>query len=349
MKTVLVTGACGFIGSHFVRALQGHTTYRVVNLDKLTYAGDLARLDDLNDHDRYRFVRGDIADPEVVDTVFQQEAPWAVVNFAAETHVDRSILDSAPFLKTNVDGLQVLLEAARRNGVARFVQISTDEVYGDLSDGDRSSEEAPLRPSSPYAASKAAADLLCLAYRRTYGVPSLLARSSNNYGPWQFPEKLIPLMIGNAIGGRMLPVYGDGSQRRDWLHVTDNCRAILLLLERGEAGAVYNIAATEQRTNLEVIRAVCAMLVDQGVLSAQQALMRIRFVADRPGHDKRYDMDTSRIRGELGWFPRIRFDEGIRHTVLWYLEHREWIGRTTQGDFADYYEAVYANNWGRGS
>ena len=335
MKTVLVTGGCGFIGSHFVRLLLRRTAWRVINLDKLTYAGNLENVQDVLAGTRYRFVQGDIGDRALVDALFQQEHPWAVINFAAESHVDRSILDPGPFLDTNVVGVQSLLEASRRYGVERFVHISTDEVYGDAAGQEPRSEESPLAPSSPYAASKAAADLLCLASRRTYGVPLLIMRSSNNYGPFQFPEKLIPLTIRNALLGEDLPIYGDGLQRREWLYVEDNVEAIFAALEQGRIGAIYNVSSGAERTNLEVVRAVC------------QLLARLRFVADRPGHDRRYALTTQRIRDELGWSPAVPFETGLRQTVRWYLEHQAWVQHITSGAYRTYYDAVYVHAWGQ--
>jgi len=344
--TVLITGGCGFIGSHFVRAL--HTTrpeWRIVNLDTLTYAGVLENLADIRESSRYRFVRGDIADPVVVDRLVAEEHPWAIVNFAAESHVDRSILDPAPFLRTNIEGVQVLLQAARRGGVGRFLQISTDEVYGDVPAPDRSTEDSPLRPSSPYAASKAAADLLCMAFARTYGQPVIIARSANNYGPNQFPEKLIPLMIRNAVAGEPLPVYGDGGQVRDWLYVADNCEALVRVLERGRPGTIYNIGTHEERTNLAVVHAVCALVGDALQRDGGAVRSQIQFVPDRPGHDARYAMDSTKVRMELGWSPRTAFQEGVRDTVAWYLSHGEWVRKVTSGEYESYYAAVYARTW----
>jgi len=351
VKTVLITGGCGFIASHFVRLLCEQTGCRVVNLDKVTYAGDPERIRDVSEANaqtgRYRFVRGDVADQQLVQAVFQDEQPWAVVNFAAESHVDRSILNSEPFLETNIGGVQALLEAARQHPVERFVHISTDEVYGDLADKDRASEEGALRAGSPYAASKAAADLLCLAYRRTYNLPVLIVRSSNNYGPWQFPEKLIPLMIRNAVAGETLPLYGDGQQQRDWMYVTDNAQAILCVLEKGAPGTIYNVATGCERTNVDVVRALCRVLAEQGAVAEDEVASRIRFVPDRPGHDKRYAMDAQRIRQELGWSPRVPFEEGLARTVRWYLSHRAWLDRIASGDYHEYREAVYTRHWGR--
>lgn len=347
MKTVLVTGGCGFIGGHCVRQLLNRTEWRVINLDKLTYAGDLENLQDVDEGPRYRFVRGDIADRALVDSVFQEERPWGVLNFAAESHVDRSILDPSPFIQTNVIGVQVLLEAARRYGVERFVQVSSDEVYGDAEGKTPFHEASLLTPSSPYAASKAAADLLCVAYHRTHNLPNLIARSSNNYGPRQFPEKLIPLMIRNALRGEALPVYGDGLQQRDWLYVEDNCRALLTVLERGRVGAIYNVGTGEGRTNLDVIRVICQSVSEEAGLREEVLLQQVQFVPDRPGHDRRYALDTKRVVRELGWSPQVPFDKGLRVTVRWYLDHQEWMDRVTSEEYRRYYEAVYLQGWGR--
>ena len=347
MKTVLVTGGCGFIGSHFVSLVLERTDWRVVNLDALTYAGNLDNLKDIEEGARYRFVKGDITDAEGVDQLFQEEEPQAVVNFAAESHVDRSILDSSPFLKTNILGLQVLLEAARRYSVPRFVQISTDEVYGDIEGKEASNEESPLLPSSPYASSKASADLLSMAYRRTYDFPVVITRSSNNYGPFQFPEKLIPLLIRNALNGEELPIYGDGLQRRDWLYVEDNTRAILRVLEEGQLGSMYNVGAGKDRTNLEVVQTICRLLAEEVGVDLEGLMGRIQFIADRPGHDRRYSLNTQRIREDLEWCPQISFELGLRQTIRWYLKHQDWIDRITSGEYRTYYEAVYSQSWGR--
>lgn len=345
MKTVLVTGGCGFIGSHFVRLLLRRRAWRVVNLDKLTYAGDPARLKDVEEGARYRFVKGDIADRALLDELLREEKPWAAVNFAAESHVDRSILDPSPFLDTNVLGVQALLEVARRHSVDRFVQVSTDEVYGDAQGKGPFSEESPLRPSSPYAASKAAADLFCLASWRTYGVLVVILRSSNNYGPFQFPEKLIPLMIRNAVNGEDLPIYGDGAQRRDWLYVEDNCEALLSVLEDGMTGCIYNVGVGEERTNLGVVHAICRLLADEAGLDSGTLLKKIRFIPDRPGHDRCYALDTQRIRRELGWSPQVTFQAGLKQTVRWYLQNQDWVERVTSGEYKTYYEAVYRHRW----
>jgi len=349
MKTILVTGGCGFIGSHFVRLLLQRTGWRVVNLDKLTYAGNLENLAGVEEGECYRFVKGDICNRTSVEQLVQEEKPWAVVNFAAESHVDRSILDATPFLQTNVLGVQVLLEASRNHGVERFVQISTDEVYGDADGKKPFSEASPLIPSSPYAASKAAGELLCPAYRRTYGLPVLIVRCSNNYGPFQFPEKLVPLMIRNALCGEDLPVYGDGLQRREWLYVEDNVEAILSVLEQGKPGSIYNVGADDERTNLEVVHTMCSLVAEEAGLNLEKLLECIRFVPDRPGHDRRYAMNPKRIRKHLGWYPKVPFESGLRLTVHWYLENQDWIQRVISGEYRTYYEAIYSHAWGQAS
>ena len=346
MKTLLVTGGCGFIGSNFVRLLTAQGGYRVINLDKLTYAGNLENVADI-EGEHYRFVKGDICDRLLIDRLLEEEAPWAIVNFAAESHVDRSIIDASPFVSANIAGVQVLLEATRTHPVERFLHVSTDEVYGDKMGKVPSSEASPLLPSSPYAATKAAADLLCFAYRRTYGLPVIVTRSSNNYGPYQFPEKLIPLLIRNALHDLDLPVYGDGKQIRDWLYVEDNCRAILGVLEKGQIGLIYNIGTGEERTNLDVVESICAAIAERSALDLQKLKSRIRCVIDRPGHDRRYAIDTSRVRADLGWNPRETFATWLKHTVDWYLDHQEWIARVTSGEYQQYYDSVYAQVWGK--
>lgn len=332
---LLVTGGAGFIGSNFIRhILREHPEWQVVNLDKLTYAGNLANLKDVEDNPRYRFVRGDIADRELAENLFQEEKFDVVVNFAAESHVDRSILDSSPFIETNVKGTQVLLEAARQHGISKFVQVSTDEVYGSLGPADPPfTEESPLRPNSPYAASKAAADMIVWVYYKTYGLPSIVTRCSNNYGPYQFPEKLIPLMITNALEDKPLPVYGDGQNVRDWIHVEDHCRAIDLVIQRGQAGEVYNIGARCEMKNLDVVRAVLE------VLGKPESL--ITFVPDRPGHDRRYAIDATKISKELGWEPRYRLLDVLPELVRWYRDNETWWRRIKAREYKNYYEKVY--------
>jgi dTDP-glucose 4,6-dehydratase len=348
MKTILVTGGCGFIGSNFVRLLATSTDYRIVNFDKLTYAGNIENVADISPA-RMRFVQGDICDRDLVERTLGEEKPSAVVNFAAESHVDRSILDSTPFLQTNVGGVQSLLEAIRRVSVERFLHISTDEVYGDKEGKSPSNEDSLLAPSSPYSASKAAADLLCFSYRRTYGLPIIITRSSNNYGPYQFPEKLIPLLLSNGLGDRDFPVYGDGQQIRDWIHVEDNCRGLLTVLERGRIGAIYNIGTSEERTNLSVVETICGAIAAHKGVDLGRLTARIRYVTDRPGHDRRYALDTSKARNELGWTPRIDFRSGLQRTVDWYLSHVDWVTRVTSGEYRNYYDSVYTQSWGKTS
>jgi dTDP-glucose 4,6-dehydratase len=307
---LLVTGGAGFIGSHFIRhLLRQHPDYKVTNLDKLTYAGNLENVADAADHPNYRFVKGDISDRKLVDRLAAEVD--TIVNFAAETHVDRSIEDSTPFLTTNILGTQTLIEAALRHRHPRYIQISTDEVYGDTMEG-FFTEASPLKPSSPYAASKAAGDLLVLSYARTFGLPALISRCSNNYGPNQFPEKVVPFFIKKLMSGENVPLYKDGSNIRDWLHVVDHCRAIDLVLHRGRIGEVYNIGANNEHTNLEITRRLLQIL---GLPES-----RIEFVKDRPGHDLRYAIDASKIRNELGWKPTVDFDVGFRETVDWFKQ-----------------------------
>jgi dTDP-glucose 4,6-dehydratase len=332
--TILVTGGCGFIGSNLVRLLLAERPdRRVVNLDKLTYAGNAESLADLEGNPRYRFVRGDICDGPRVGALLREEGVEWVMHLAAESHVDRSILEPAVFIDTNVRGTQVLLEAARELGVKRFLHVSTDEVYGSLGPTGLFTEETPLAPSSPYSASKAGSDLLALAYAHTFGVPVVVTRCSNNYGPYQFPEKLIPLMIANALRDQPLPVYGDGRNVRDWIHVDDHCRGLLAALEQGRAGQVYNLGASSERQNLDIVKEVL------GLLGKPESL--IRFVKDRPGHDRRYAIDSSKARRELGWGPRLRFEDALAATVAWYREHRGWWERILSGEYRDYYERQY--------
>ena len=347
MKTILVTGGCGFIGSNFIRLLCAKTDWCVINLDKLTYAGNLENVADLP-KDRVRFVQGDICNQDLVGRIITEEKLWAVVNFAAESHVDRSILDSNPFLRTNVGGVLALLQAIRAHPVERLLHVSTDEVYGDNEGKSPSTEESALLPSSPYAATKAAADLLCFSYRRTYGVPVIVTRSTNNYGPYQFPEKLIPLLIQNGLNGLDLPVYGDGKQIREWLYVEDNCRAILDVLKKGQVGSIYNVSTGEERANLDVVYSICEAIAKRCGTDVRQIRERIRSVTDRPGHDRRYAIDSSKIRNETGWRPQVNFEDGIKQTVDWYLSHLDWAERVTSGAYHNYYEAVYQRAWGKG-
>ncbi|HMF11905.1 MAG TPA: dTDP-glucose 4,6-dehydratase [Gemmataceae bacterium] len=333
MKTVLVTGSCGFIGSNFVHhLLAADPGIRVVGFDSLTYAGNLENLADLASNSRYSFVNGDIANPQQVRAALA-DGIQAVFNFAAESHVDRSIHDSGPFVRTNVLGTQVLLDAVREFGVDRFVQVSTDEVYGSLGPEGSFEEATPLAPNSPYAASKAAADLLVRSYFHTFGTPTLITRCSNNYGPYQFPEKIIPLFIANLLHDEPVPVYGDGLNVRDWIHVRDHCAAIECVWRQGRVGEVYNIGGRCERTNLELTYA----LLD--VMSKPRSLLR--YVKDRPGHDRRYAIDCSKIERELGWRPTVPFEQGLRDTVRWYVEHGDWVAQIRNGAYRQYYERQY--------
>ena len=336
MPAVLVTGGAGFIGSNLVRYLRRERPdWTLVNLDKLTYAGNLESLVDLRHDDGHVFVRGDIANADLVEHLCEQYGVEGILNLAAESHVDRSILGPGVFVETNVSGTQVLLEAARRAGVRRFVQVSTDEVYGSLGSEGRFTETSPLRPSSPYSASKTAADLLALAYHHTYGLDVLVTRCSNNYGPYQFPEKLIPLMIANALEGRKLPVYGDGMHVRDWIHVEDHCAAMLAVLERGKPGEVYNVGSDNEWPNLQIVQELLR------ILRKPESL--IEHVKDRPGHDRRYAIDARKARAELGWTPRIAFAEGLQRTVDWYVKNRLWCDRVCTGEYRAYYEKNYGD------
>lgn len=339
---VLVTGGAGFIGSNFVfHMLKEHPTYRIICLDALTYAGNLSTLDPVMDNPNFRFVKGDITDRELVDKLFKEEKFDFVVNFAAESHVDRSIEDPGIFLKTNILGTQVLMDASRKYGVKRFHQVSTDEVYGDLP-LDRPdlffTEETPIHTSSPYSASKASADLLVQAYHRTFKLPITISRCSNNYGPYHFPEKLIPLMISRALNDESLPVYGKGENVRDWLYVEDHCTAIDLILHKGKNGEVYNIGGHNEKTNLEVVKTILKELGKPESL--------ITFVKDRAGHDMRYAIDPSKTRRDLGWEPTTLFDEGIKMTIKWYLDNRDWWENIISGDYKDYYVKMYGDREG---
>jgi dTDP-glucose 4,6-dehydratase len=334
MISMLVTGGCGFIGSNFIQhVLQNEPQIQVVNLDALTYAGNLANLAEVAQHPRYRFVHGDITDREAVRTSMQ--GVHTVVHFAAESHVDRSIHDSGPFVRTNVLGTQVLLDAARAAGVERFIHVSTDEVYGSLGPTGYFTEETPLAPNSPYAASKAASDLLVRSYVHTFHFPALITRCSNNYGPYQFPEKLIPLFISNLLRNESVPVYGDGQNVRDWIHVRDHCTGILAVWRRGRAGEVYNLGGRSERTNLQLTHA----LLD--ALGKPKSL--IRYVPDRPGHDRRYAIDCSKSERELSWRPTIAFEDGLSQTIDWYRNHADWIAAIRTGEYLKYYERQYGS------
>ena len=335
----LVTGGAGFIGSNFVfYMLDKYPEDQIICLDKLTYAGNLETLEGVMENPGFTFVKGDIADREAVYALFEKERPDIVVNFAAESHVDRSVVDPGIFLQTNILGTGVLMDACRKYGIQRYHQVSTDEVYGDLP-LDRPdlffTEETPIHTSSPYSASKASADLLVQAYHRTFGLPVSISRCSNNYGPYHFPEKLIPLMIANALNDKPLPVYGTGENVRDWLYVTDHCAAIDLIVRKGRVGEVYNIGGHNERTNLQVVKTILK------ALDKPESL--IRFVTDRPGHDMRYAIDPTKIHEELGWLPETPFDEGIQKTIRWYLNNEPWWEHIISGDYQNYYEKMYGN------
>ncbi len=331
---VLVTGGAGFIGSAFIRLLLAEdSAVEIVNLDKLTYAGNLENLAEVAGDPRYRFVRGDIREAALLDSLLADWPAQVVVNFAAESHVDRSILSPDPAFQTNLAGTFALLEVARRRGIKRLVQISTDEVYGSLPEPAVAREDSPLNPSSPYAASKAGADLLALSYFTTYRTPVIITRASNNYGPYQFPEKLIPLMIINALENRPLPIYGDGLYVRDWLFVEDHCRALFHVMRRGREGEIYNIGGNCSLTNREVVRRILA------VLGKPESLM-VR-VEDRPGHDRRYALSSEKIQRETGWRPETGFEEGLERTIAWYREHPDWVRRVRSGEYREYYTRNY--------
>lgn len=335
MAPILITGGCGFIGSNFVRhMLQSDSQIEIINFDALTYAGNLSNLTDLADNPRYRFIRGDVTDREAVRQAIK-DGVSGIIHFAAESHVDRSIQDSGPFIRTNVLGTQVLLDAAKEFKVPRYVQISTDEVYGSLGSTGYFTEDTPLAPNSPYAASKTAADLLVRSYVHTFGMNAVITRCSNNYGPYQFPEKLIPLFVSNLLADKQVPVYGDGQQIRDWIHVHDHNRAVELVWRHGKAGEVYNIGGRCEKTNLELTQT----LLD--LLNKPKSL--IRYVQDRPGHDRRYAIDCSKIERELGWKPTIPFAEGLKSTIDWYIKNQSWVDTIRSGDYLKYYEKQYGN------
>lgn len=335
--TIIITGGAGFIGANFVYLqLEEHPEDRIICLDKLTYAGNLSTLKEAMNNPNFRFVKADIADREAVEKLFEEEKPDIVVNFAAESHVDRSIEDPGIFLKTNIMGTQVLMDACRKYGIKRYHQVSTDEVYGDLP-LDRPdlffTEKTPLHASSPYSASKASADMFVQAYHRTFGLPVTISRCSNNYGQYQFPEKLIPLMISRALKDQELPVYGTGTNVRDWLHVEDHCKAIDLIVRNGKIGEVYNIGGHNERTNLEVVKTIL------DALGKPESL--IKYVKDRPGHDRRYAIDPEKLEKELGWVPTYNFDTGIRQTIQWYLDNQDWMQHILSGDYQTYFKDMY--------
>jgi len=331
-RTLLVTGGAGFIGSNFIHyALREHPNWDITNLDKLTYAGNLENLKGVQDQPGYHFVKGDIADRKLVDRLLSQGFD-VIVNFAAESHVDRSILDASPFIETNIKGTQVLLEGAKKHGIQRFIQVSTDEVYGSTDKG-FFTEESPLSPSSPYSASKTAADLLSLAYFKTHHLPAIITRCTNNFGPYQFPEKLIPLAVTNALEDKPIPVYGDGLNVRDWIFVDDHCRALDVVIQKGQPGQIYNIGGGNEKTNLELIHKLLELL------DKPRSLMQ--FVTDRPAHDRRYALDCTKITAELGWKPAYSFEKGLKATVDWYLKNGPWWRSIKSGEYAKYYKEMY--------
>jgi dTDP-glucose 4,6-dehydratase len=333
---ILVTGGAGFIGSAFIRLMLAERSgIEIANLDKLTYAGNLENVAAVAGDPRYRFVRGDICDAALVNSLLEDFRADAIVHFAAESHVDRSILAPATVFETNLRGTFTLLEAARAHRVERFLHVSTDEVYGSVPEPLEASETSPLNPSSPYSAAKAGSDLLALSYFTTYRLPVVVTRASNNYGPFQFPEKLIPLMISNALDGRKLPVYGDGSNTRDWLFVEDHCRALAAVLERGRDGEIYNVGGNRALPNLEIVRKILR------ATGAPETL--IEYVRDRPGHDRRYAITTEKTMRETGWQPRVGFEEGLAFTIAWYRENRGWVDRVKSGEYQNYYERNYGN------
>lgn len=341
--TIIVTGGAGFIGSNFIfYMLKEHTDYRIVCLDKLTYAGNISTLAPVMDNPNFRFVKADICDREAVEKLFREEKPDIVVNFAAESHVDRSIEDPGIFLKTNILGTQTLMDACRKYDIKRYHQVSTDEVYGDLP-LDRPdmffTEETPIHASSPYSSSKAGADLLVLAYYRTFGLPVTISRCSNNYGPYHFPEKLIPLMIANALNDKPLPVYGEGLNVRDWLYVEDHCKAIDFIIHKGRVGEVYNVGGHNEMRNIDIVNLICEELDCLG--QTKDAKRLITYVADRKGHDMRYAIDPTKIHNELGWLPETKFTDGIKKTIQWYLDNREWWETIISGEYQNYYEKMY--------
>ena len=338
MKNILVTGGAGFIGSNFVKYILNNTDYNVFNYDKLTYAGNLENLSDIENNPNYKFIKGDICSVDEVEKALTENDIDTIVNFAAESHVDRSILSSKEFILTNILGTQVLLDVSKKAGIEKFLQVSTDEVYGSLPEDRKDllfTEKTPITTNSPYSASKASADLLCNAYCHTHKFPVLITRCSNNYGPYQFPEKLIPLMIAKAIDGENLPVYGDGKNVRDWLYVEDHCSAILTVLENGRLGEVYNVGGNNEWYNIDIVKLILKTL--------GKGEDRVTYVKDRPGHDRRYAIDSTKIMTELGWKPEHNFEEGIKLTINWYLENEDWWRKVMSGEYLKYYEMNYSD------
>jgi len=356
MKNILITGGSGFIGSNFIRLILEKTSdFRLINLDKLTYAGNSKSLSDIQDDPRYRFVKGDIRDAALVEKIFTEYQIDTVIHFAAESHVDRSIVGPGEFISTNISGTFTLLEAARKSWLdsksplspadSRFLHVSTDEIYGSLSKTGYFTEETPYDPRSPYSASKASSNHLVSAYFHTYGLPVLITNCSNNYGPYQFPEKLIPLIINNALNGKELPVYGDGKNIRDWLYVKDHCEAILTVIKKGKTGETYNIGGNNEKQNIEIVRTICDSLDERLGLPNNDRPRKtlIRLVKDRPGHDRRYAIDATKIREHLGWRPAVTFEEGIRGTIDWYLNNPAWIASVLDGSYRKYYKSMYSD------
>lgn len=331
---ILVTGGCGFIGANFIKHILSKYPYNIINLDKLTYAGNLENLKEIENDSRYTFIKGDIANEADIERIFSSSEIDIVINFAAESHVDRSIMDPGAFIKTNIIGTFNLLETVKKGRVKRFIQVSTDEVYGSLGKEGKFHEDTPLAPNSPYSASKASADMLAMAYYKTYRTPVMITRCSNNYGPYQFPEKLIPLVITNALVDMELPVYGDGMNIRDWIHVLDHCEAIDIVLHKGESGNVYNIGAENERTNIEIVKLIL------NILGKPETL--IKYVKDRPGHDRRYAIDSTKIKKELGFKTKVSFKMGMEETVAWYIENKSWWKRIKSGEYLEYYNKMYA-------
>lgn len=334
-KKILVTGSAGFIGSSFVKLMLTKGDYEVISFDALTYAGNLENLDSLKDNPKHTFVKGNIESKSDLEKVFDEHKIDGVINFAAESHVDRSIMDSSPFVSTNVFGTVNLLDFSKKHNVERYLQVSTDEVYGSLGATGKFTERTNLKPNSPYSASKTAADNFVRSYYKTFDFPALITRCSNNYGPYQFPEKLIPLMIMNALSDKDLPVYGDGMNVRDWIYVDDHCQAILEVFEKGRVGQVYNIGAENEMPNIEIVKQILSYL------NKPESL--IKYVKDRPGHDKRYAMDNTKISSELGWTPKYDFENGLKLTIDWYLDNMDWVERVISGEYRDYYKSNYSN------
>lgn len=331
---ILITGGAGFIGSNFIRMLiNNYPKYNVINVDKLTYAGNLENLKDIEKSNRYKFYKKDICNIDDLEKIFKENEVDDIINFAAESHVDRSILSPEIFIDTNVKGTMNLLEMVRKYKVKKYLQVSTDEVYGSLKDTGKFTEETPLSPNSPYSASKASADLLCRAYYKTFETPILITRCSNNYGPYQFPEKLMPLMIYNAMNEKELPIYGDGKNIRDWIYVEDHCTGLLRVLEKGRLGEIYNIGGNSERMNIDIVNLILEHL--------NKPTSLIKYVKDRPGHDRRYAIDALKIKNELGWIPKTTFEEGIKKTIQWYLDNMDWTKRCINGEYLKYYDENY--------